>query len=107
MEIRKSTEQDIPRMMEIYARARAFMAAHGNPNQWGPTGWPPEPLIRQDIAQGHSYVCVHEGRVVGTFFFISGEDIEPCYRAGVDPLQAPLPEAEIRRLAKVWEDYGI
>jgi O-acetyl-ADP-ribose deacetylase (regulator of RNase III) len=33
--------------------------------------------------------------------------IEPCYRAGVDPLQAPLPEAEIRRLAKVWEDYGI
>lgn len=80
MEIRKSTEQDIPRMMEIYARARAFMAAHGNPNQWGPTGWPPEPLIRQDIAQGHSYVCVHEGRVVGTFFFISGEDIEPCYR---------------------------
>ena len=33
--------------------------------------------------------------------------IEPCYRAGNNPLQEPLPEAEIRRLAKVWEDYGI
>ena len=56
MTIRKSTEADIPRMMEIYAYARAFMAAHGNPNQWGATNWPPEELIRQDIADGHSYV---------------------------------------------------
>ena len=79
MEIRKSTEQDIDRMMAIYARARRFMAEHGNPNQWGPTHWPPETLIRQDIARGHSYVCEHDGRVVGTFFFICGKDIEPTY----------------------------
>ena len=37
MKIRKSTEQDIERMMEIYAYARKFMAENGNPNQWGPT----------------------------------------------------------------------
>ena len=37
MEIRRSTEQDFDRIMEIYAYARGFMAAHGNPNQWGPT----------------------------------------------------------------------
>ncbi len=67
-------------MMEIYARR--FMAEHGNPNQWGPTNWPPETLIHQDIAQGNSYVCVHEGRVVATFFFICGKDIEPAY-AGI------------------------
>ena len=79
MEIRKSTEQDFDSMMAIYARARRFMAEHGNPNQWGPTCWPPEALIRRDIAQGDSYVCVHEGRVVGTFYFIQGKDIEPTY----------------------------
>ena len=50
MEIRKSTPADLPRILEIYAGARAFMAAHGNPRQWGATGWPPESLIRQDIA---------------------------------------------------------
>ena len=78
--IRKSTEADVPRMMEIYAYARAFMAAHGNPNQWGPRNWPPEALIHRDIREGHSYVCTHAGKVVGTFFFTQGRDIEPTYR---------------------------
>ena len=81
MNIRKSDIQDLPRMQEIYAYARSFMAEHGNPNQWGPTNWPPEALLRQDIRDGHSYVCLDEdGRVIGTFFFIFGEDIEPTYR---------------------------
>jgi len=81
MEIRHSTEADFSRIMEIYAHARRFMAEHGNPNQWGPTNWPPEALIHQDIEQKKGYVCTHEGRVVGTFFFDSGEDIEPTYRS--------------------------
>lgn len=80
MDIRKSTEQDLPRMMEIYAFARSFMAEHGNPDQWGPTHWPPEALIRQDIREGNSYVCVDDGgRVIATFFYIAGPDVEPTY----------------------------
>ena len=79
MEIRESTEQDIPRIMEIYDHARRFMAEHGNPNQWGPTNWPPRELIRQDIRSGRSYVCVHEGRIVGTFYYDFGRRIEPTY----------------------------
>ena len=70
MEIRKSAKADLGRIMEIYARARRFMAEHGNPNQWGPTNWPPEALILQDIERGNSYVCIDEGSVVGTFFFL-------------------------------------
>ena len=81
MEIRHSREADFERIMEIYARARSFMAAHGNPNQWGPTNWPPEELIQSDIRSGNSYVCVGDGgRVVGTFYFVQGPDIEPTYR---------------------------
>ena len=80
MEIRHSTETDFCRIMEIYEYARRFMAEHGNPNQWGPTNWPPEKLIRSDIAEGKSYVCVYENRIVGTFFFDQGKDIEPTYR---------------------------
>ena len=41
MRIRHSRKEDIPRMMEIYAVARQFMADHGNPTQWGPSRWPP------------------------------------------------------------------
>ena len=81
MKIRHAAEADLPRMMEIYRQARLFMAAHGNPNQWGPTQWPPEALIRRDIRQGDSYVCVNDsGSVIGVFYFIQGRDIEPTYR---------------------------
>ena len=80
MEIRRSTEQDFDRIMEIYAYARGFMAAHVNPNQWGPTNWPPAAFIRRDIAEGKSLVCVSGERVVGTFFFTQGADVEPTYR---------------------------
>lgn len=79
MEIRNSTENDFVQIMKIYEYARFFMAEHGNPNQWGPTNWPPEELIHSDIAEGDSYVCTCENRVVGTFFFRHGSDIDPAY----------------------------
>ena len=85
MRIRKTTESDFERIMEIYAYARAFMAKTGNPNQWGPTNWPPADLIHEDIRNGNSYVCVNDDeRVIGTFFFTQGKDIEPTYRAITD-----------------------
>lgn len=80
MTIRPTREEDLPRLEELYAQARAFMARRGNPNQWGPNRWPPVDLLRRDITQGHSYVCLDEGRVVGTFFYQFGPDIEPTYR---------------------------
>ncbi|MBQ9409164.1 MAG: GNAT family N-acetyltransferase [Clostridia bacterium] len=81
MNIRPSNENDLDRITEIYARARAFMAAHGNPRQWGPNRWPPHELIIEDMRAGHSYVCEDDaGRVVGTFFYLFGNDVEPTYR---------------------------
>ena len=100
MEIRHSTTEDVSRMMEIYANARRFMAEHGNPDQWGPTCWPPEALIRRDIEEGHSYVCVHEDAVVGTFFYISGENIEPTYaRIWDGAWRSDAPYGVVHRIA--------
>lgn len=57
------------------------MAKTGNPNQWGPTKWPPEDLIHADIKSGNSYVCVNDdGNVIGTFFYIYGKDVEATYK---------------------------
>lgn len=78
MEIRRSVESDLPRILEIYRRARQFMADHGNPTQWGP-GWPPEELLRADVAAGKSYVCLVDGVAAGTFFFDQGPEVEPGY----------------------------
>lgn len=79
MEIRHATENDVSRMMDIYRYAREFMAAHGNPNQWGPTNWPPKDLIYSDIEAGNSYVCTCDDKIVGTFFFNQGKNVEPTY----------------------------
>ena len=43
MHIRKSTAADLPRLLEIYESARAFMVRSGNPNQWRNV-WPPMKL---------------------------------------------------------------
>ena len=80
MNIRKTKPEDLPRLLEIYEYARRFMAEHGNPLQWGPTHWPPEDLLKKDIEDGDSYVCEENGRVVGTFYYVFGPDIEPTYR---------------------------
>ena len=109
MKIRNSTEQDFPRIMEIYDFARKYMAEHGNPNQWGPTNWPPENLIHNDIKSRHSYVCVNDDNaVIGTFFFIQGKDIEPTYKNIVDGAWLnDNPYGVVHRIAGDGSEKGI
>lgn len=109
MRIRKSTENDVTRMMEIYAFAREFMARTGNPNQWGPTCWPPERLIHDDIKTGNSYVCENDsGRVVGTFYFVQGQDIEPTYMKITDGNWLDdSPYGVVHRVASDGSEKGI
>ncbi|MBR3053667.1 MAG: GNAT family N-acetyltransferase [Firmicutes bacterium] len=108
MNIRQSTIRDLERMREIYAYARDFMVRTGNPNQWGPTNWPPEDLLRQDIAEGSSFVCEEDGRVVGTFFYLYGHDIEPTYREIVDgSWRDDEPFGVVHRLAGDGSAKGI
>ena len=96
-------------MMEIYACARTFMAEHGNPNQWGPTNWPPEELIRRDVREGRSYVCLNDGKkVIGTFFFVQGRDIEPTYRDITDGAWLDgSPYGVVHRIAGDGSEKGI
>lgn len=80
MMIRHAKKADLNRIMEIYAIARAYMASHGNPDQWGPTNWPPESLIREDVDKGLGYVCENKGQIIGVFHYNCGIDIEPTYQ---------------------------
>ena len=109
MKIRHSEGQDLDRIMEIYRFARAFMAEHGNPNQWGPTNWPPEELIRSDIRNGCSYVCLNDAdAVIGTFFFTQGKDVEPTYRNITDGAWLEdSPYGVVHRIAGDGSEKGI
>ena len=79
MNIRNATLSDLPEMMELYAAARRFMVDTGNPRQWAARNWPPEELIRRDIAQGKSYVCEGPEGLLAVFFYDYGYRIDPCY----------------------------
>lgn len=76
MEIRKTRPEELSRVMAIYASARAFMVATGNPDQWA-DGYPHEALIRSDIAAGKSYVCVENEEILAVFYYDTG--IDPTY----------------------------
>ncbi|MCR4743513.1 MAG: GNAT family N-acetyltransferase [Treponema sp.] len=79
MTIKLAEKSDVNRIMDIYAFARDFMAKNGNPNQWGPTKWPPLEVINQDIDKKKLFLCLHEDRIVGVFFYDFGKKIEACY----------------------------
>jgi RimJ/RimL family protein N-acetyltransferase len=74
--IRRSTLNDLSRMLEIYDFARKQMRANGNPNQW--IAYPSKNLLEEDIKTGVSYVIESNSNVCGTFVFSIGED--PTYQ---------------------------
>lgn len=74
--IRPATIADLPRILEIYEDARAFMRRTGNPNQW----WdyhPAESILREDIPKRQLYVCEQGGNIGAVFAYIQGTD--PTY----------------------------
>ena len=77
MEIRNTRIDELDEVMEIYARARGFMAGHGNPTQWG-NHFPPREMIEKDIEEQKSYVCVEEDKIAAVFYFAIEED--PVYK---------------------------
>ncbi len=109
MKIRHATEQDLTRMMKIYAHAREQMAKTGNPNQWGPTNWPPEEVLRRDMEEGRSYVCENDaGTVIGTFCYLYGKDIDATYRNITDGAwMDDSPYGVVHRLAGDGSEKGI
>lgn len=60
-------------MAEIFESARRYMAASGNPTQWGTTSPRPQ-LVIDDISRGDSYVITHCGRPVATFALVREPD---------------------------------
>lgn len=104
MEIRKAKYEELEKIMAIYARARGFMAAHGNPNQWGNTE-PPQAAVEQDIALGKSHVCVENGEIAAVFYYAEEED--PTY-AKIYEGEWPddLPYGVVHRIASAGTVKG-
>lgn len=96
-QIRTAKRSDLPRIEEIYAYARTFMAETGNPHQWGTTT-PQTSQLVEDIAKGDLYVLIDDGIIHGVFYFWIGED--PTYGVIEDGCwRSDSPYGTIHRIA--------
>ena len=75
MNIRLANTSDTNRVFEIYEYARAYMKAHGNPNQWGDNR-PEKSLTEDDIKNQRCYVMEDDGHIFACFVFTIGFEKE-------------------------------
>lgn len=76
MTILPAEQPELPQILEVYRQARSFMAASGNPDQWGDS-YPPQELVESDIRKKQLYVCKEGHTIWGVFVFFRGK--EPTY----------------------------
>lgn len=105
--VRASRAGDLPAMLAAYSKARMYMRAQGNAQQWI-GGYPSEILLREDIREQRSYVVTvgWDGPVAGTFCFFVGE--EPTYKVIEGPgWLDDAPYGVIHRLASAGICRGV
>ncbi len=74
--VRKAAYEDLPEILHIYDKARAFMRASGNASQWR-NGYPRREVLEYDISQGNLYVLADSFGPYGVFMLRVGTD--PTY----------------------------
>lgn len=102
--IQKADISQLPRILEIYEKARAFMAESGNPDQWG-IGYPPEEMIRQDIRDGKSYVNLEGDHIRAVFYF--AVEADPTYGYIEGSWLNDAPYGVIHRIAVDGSGRGV
>lgn len=104
-EIVTAKEADLPRILEIYDIAKAYMRASGNPNQWNGAYPDPETLLT-DIEKQRLYVYKKNGRIHGVFMLLLEE--EPTYAYIEDGRwREETPYGTIHRMAGDGEVKGL
>lgn len=104
--IRLAETKDLDAVEQVYAAARAYMAASGNPHQWGDSGYPHRDLLEEDIEKKRLYVIEENGAVHAVFAFMLGDD--PTY-AYIEDGQWPnsKPYGTVHRIASDGQIKGM
>ena len=103
--IRHARPDELQEIMEIYAAARAFMAANGNAEQWS-DGYPQKEVLQEDLSKERLYVYEEDGEIGAAFVFFIGE--EPDYETSVSGAwTSPKPYGVLHRIAVVKYGKGI
>ena len=104
-EIVTAKEADLPRILEIYDIAKAYMGANGNPNQWN-GAYPDLETLRTDIEKQRLYVYKKDGRIHGVFMLLLEEEPTYAYIEG-GSWREETPYGTIHRLSGDGEVKGL
>ena len=106
IQIQHSTPDDLPTILALIEDGRQIMRSDGNLHQWSGNS-PSKELIMHDIEDGYSYLCLEDGKAVGTFAFIPGPD--PTYMQIYEGawLETESPYYVIHRMASTPDSHGI
>lgn len=103
--IRRAKPEDLETILQIYADARDFMSANGNPGQWA-EGYPGQALVEDDLRKEQLYVYETEEGIGAVFVYFEG--VEPNYeiiREGVWLNEKPY--GVLHRIAVAQQGKGI
>ena len=106
IQIRHSTPDDLPTILALIENGRQIMRSDGNMHQWSGDS-PSTTQIIKDIENANSYLCLEDGKAIGTFAFIPGPDV--TYNkifdgAWIDDVK---PYFVIHRMASTPESHGV
>jgi len=103
--IRLAVKEDMPRILAIYAAARAFMRENGNPTQWGTTS-PASETLYADVDKGQLYVVeATDGTPCAAFALIGG--VDPTYLEIDGQWRSDTPYGTLHRVASDGREKGV
>lgn len=101
---RGANRSELDQILKVYERARAVMAAAGNPTQWR-EGYPSREQLERDILSNRLFVYMVNGQLEAVFAFILGE--EPTYAQIDGAWLNDGPYGTLHRLASAGHRNGI
>lgn len=75
LKIEPAEESQLGQIMELYGKARHFMAQHGNPTQWPPS-YPSAEMVAKDIQRGRMFVCMADRKIAAVFYYCMEEELD-------------------------------
>ena len=102
--VRIAEEKDLGMIEEIYAGAREYMRANGNPDQWG-DDYPLRQMLLDDIASSSLFVTIRGDAISGVFYFAVTDD--QTYRHIDGRWSYDRPYGVIHRIAAAKGEHGI
>lgn len=101
---RGANRTELDQILKVYERARALMAASGNPTQWK-DNYPSKEQLERDILSNRLFVYMVNGQMAAVFAFVLGED--PTYAQIEGRWLNDAPYGTLHRLAATGTRSGV